>query len=330
MPSPPLPPASSKPDAAERVVRKRLADGTIKEYRYPRERPGKVATAPWSSDSINALLQGYVRSPQWEKLAPITRKKTLHYLKPLWAIGHYKASDLRRREVLEIRDAVARGSGPEASNSFINAGRSAYAWGIDREWFEHSPFTSIRKLEGGELPTWTEEQAEAALKGLPEHLRRVVVLGLYTSQRRGDLIAMQWTQIAGGKLHVVQRKTGMEVIMPLHPDLAKELEVWRAEATLRQGPNDAFVLTSPRGYPWNGQALSKAMRHNLNKLGMAEINVHGLRKLAAKRLAEAGCSTHEIAAITGHKTLAQVQHYTDKADRTRMATAAVFKLKTVG
>lgn len=37
---------------------------------------------------------------------------------------------------------------------------------------------------------------------------------------------------------------------------------------------------------------------------------HDLRKAAARRLAEAGCSANEIAAITGHKTLEEVGRYT--------------------
>ncbi|GBQ44968.1 hypothetical protein AA11826_0761 [Komagataeibacter oboediens DSM 11826] len=58
------------------------------------------------------------------------------------------------------------------------------------------------------------------------------------------------------------------------------------------------------------------------------LNVHGLRKLAATLLAEAGCTTHEIAAITGHKTLAMVQHYTLSADQERLAKGAVNRMET--
>ena len=46
---------------------------------------------------------------------------------------------------------------------------------------------------------------------------------------------------------------------------------------------------------------------------------HGLRKTAARRLAEAGCSASEIAAITGHKTLAEVERYTRATDQARLA-----------
>ncbi|WP_315729296.1 MULTISPECIES: tyrosine-type recombinase/integrase [unclassified Bradyrhizobium] len=50
---------------------------------------------------------------------------------------------------------------------------------------------------------------------------------------------------------------------------------------------------------------------------------HGLRKAAARRLAEAGCSASEIAAITGHKALAEVERYTRAADQERLARQAI-------
>ena len=53
----------------------------------------------------------------------------------------------------------------------------------------------------------------------------------------------------------------------------------------------------------------------------------GLRKAAARRLAEAGC-THEIAAITGHASLKEVARYTEAADRKRLAQSAMAKVRT--
>jgi len=57
-------------------------------------------------------------------------------------------------------------------------------------------------------------------------------------------------------------------------------------------------------------------------------SAHGLRKAAARRLAEAGCTEHEIAAITGHASLREVQRYTKAADQKRLAAAAMQKVKT--
>jgi integrase len=54
---------------------------------------------------------------------------------------------------------------------------------------------------------------------------------------------------------------------------------------------------------------------------------HGLRKAAARRLAEANCSTKEIASVTGHKTLAEVVRYTKEADQKRLAKAAMARVE---
>jgi len=46
----------------------------------------------------------------------------------------------------------------------------------------------------------------------------------------------------------------------------------------------------------------------------------------ARRLAEAGCSEKQIAAITGHKSLSLVAHYTKAASQEQMAVDAMAKL----
>lgn len=53
------------------------------------------------------------------------------------------------------------------------------------------------------------------------------------------------------------------------------------------------------------------------------LSPHGLRKATARRLAEAGCTPHQIAAVTGHQTLQEVERYTREADQRRLAGAAV-------
>jgi integrase len=53
---------------------------------------------------------------------------------------------------------------------------------------------------------------------------------------------------------------------------------------------------------------------------------HGLREAAATRLADVGCDPIEIAAITGHASLREVQRYTGTHDRKRTASRAMGKL----
>ncbi len=46
-----------------------------------------------------------------------------------------------------------------------------------------------------------------------------------------------------------------------------------------------------------------------------------------RRLAEAGTTTHELMAISGHKTLSEVQRYTDEANMKKLATSGMAKLR---
>jgi site-specific recombinase XerD len=53
---------------------------------------------------------------------------------------------------------------------------------------------------------------------------------------------------------------------------------------------------------------------------------HGLRKAQMRRLAEAGATVKEIASVSGHKSLREVERYTNAADQTRLSRSAIEKL----
>jgi len=52
----------------------------------------------------------------------------------------------------------------------------------------------------------------------------------------------------------------------------------------------------------------------------------GVLRGKEQELAEIGCTAHQIAAVTGHASLSEVQRYTKAADRKRMAREAMAKL----
>jgi integrase/recombinase XerD len=52
-----------------------------------------------------------------------------------------------------------------------------------------------------------------------------------------------------------------------------------------------------------------------------------LRKATAAALAEAGATAHEIAAVTGHTSLEEIERYTRAARKKKLADSAIAKLK---
>lgn len=310
------PPSSKKP--ADRVIRRRMADGSIKVYRYPAWKPAAID----DSDTMRGLMRAYEDSPEWRSKSKATQTQYLIYLRPWLKAGDTPPREVSRRDILSARDAIAKTRGGGAATAFGRVTSALFAWAQDRGWVDHNPAARLKALPGGALPAWSEAQISIALDKLPEELRRVVVLGLHTGQRRGDLCAMTWAAYDGATIRLRQAKTGVPMAIPCHPALQAELAAWKAERT------GLHILHSPRTGAWTPPHLSREMKAALERIGLpSRLNVHGLRKAAARRLAEAGCSAHEIAAITGHRSLSMVQHYTRSADQHRMAGAAILRLQ---
>lgn len=307
-----------------REVKKTLADGTVRVYRYATGARRALAPAP---DTLQALTLAWRASPEWRRFAPRTQQSYLTHLREIEHAPRVPLSALRRRDFLAWRDRIAGIRGEGAAAMWLSVVASMLSWAVEREWIETSPLRGLRGQRATAqtpLPAWTEEEYLSAVARLPERLRRAVVLARHTGQRAGDLVKMRWTDVAGDTLRVVQSKTGVLLSLPLAPALTEELPAWRRDATT------PFLLERAPGASWRQSKLSDAVGTHLKKLGMGGKGLHGLRKLCAASLAEAGATPSEIAAVTGHRTLAMVAHYTRSADQERLARAAFRRLDPVG
>jgi site-specific recombinase XerD len=82
-----------------------------------------------------------------------------------------------------------------------------------------------------------------------------------------------------------------------------------------------------QGKPMSPYGFSNWFADCAKKAGLPEhSSPHGLRKAAARRLAEAGCSTLEIMSITGHQSLREVERYTASVSQKRLAQSAVDRI----
>jgi integrase len=113
--------------------------------------------------------------------------------------------------------------------------------------------------------------------------------------------------VKDGVIEVRQVKTGAHLFIPLHPELATAVATETDRLT---------VLITEAGKPFTPNRFHMRFKGWVKAAGLPDgRSPHGLRKAAATRLATAGCTSHQIAAITGHKTLAEVERYTKAADQ---------------
>ncbi len=79
------------------------------------------------------------------------------------------------------------------------------------------------------------------------------------------------------------------------------------------------------GKPFTANGFGNRFRKWCDAASLPNCSAHGLRKAASARLAELGCTDHEIMAITGHQTLKEVARYTAAANRKRLAESGMAK-----
>jgi len=215
---------------------------------------------------------------------------------------------------------------PGAAENLLKAIRGLMKWGVEKGEIKTDPSVGVKlkRRKSGGFHTWTEQEIAQFEFHHPvgSKARLAFALALYTGQRRGDVIRMGRQHIRDGILHLKQRKTGAELAIPVHADLREILEATPSEHL-------TFIVNA-WGKPFTPGAFSNWFREQCDAAGLPKVcSAHGLRKAACRRFAEAGCSAHEIMAISGHVTLAEVQRYTVAADRARLAKRAMAKATVI-
>ena len=271
--------------------------------------------------TINAAVAQYLDSNAFMQLGEGTRALRRSILKKFCELVGDKPLVLLDRKYIER--LLQNIPSPIVRRSCLLTVRPLLQWAMTAQMIEADPTAGIKiklpKTEGHD--TWTDEQiAQFEVRHtIGSKQRLAFALLLHTGQRRGDVLHMGRQHIRDGILTIKQKKTGVEVSMPVHPELA---------AAIAACPSEHLTfLTTARGSPVNERQFNRWFRAAVKAAGLpARCVPHGLRKACARRLAEQGCTSRQIAAITGHLTLKEIERYTVAYDRKRAAKDAMAKL----
>ena len=204
---------------------------------------GATRTKP---GTVNAAIVGYYDSMMFfGSLAPSTqairrqileRFRTDHGDKPIALLP-------KRFIVLTIGKLK-----PSVATNWLSAIRHLMQYAVSANLCEVDPTQGIKletpKSDG--IYTWSEQDIAAyeAVHGVGTKARLALALGLYTGQRRSDVLRMGRQHIHDGMLSVKQQKTGAELRIPVHPDL-------RAIIDATPGGHLTFLVTRT-GKPYGG------------------------------------------------------------------------------
>lgn len=234
-----------------------------------------------------------------------------------------KAGDVKAAAVAErhIRADVHASPNPKAR---LTAWRFWTRFCVDRGWLPSDPAAAIRlrarSREGH--PTWNRAEIEAFRDAYPigSSIRAVMELTFWTGARISDVVLIGPQHVGkDGVLAFRQTKTGDMAFVPWScslPDYARSMEADRdlCHAALVDMPAGLTFLQTVRGRPRSSKAAGQTLSDACRAIGLRQ-TAHGLRKARAVALAEAGGTPAQIAAWTGHRSLAEITRYTREMDR---------------
>ena len=259
----------------------------------------------------------YLASPQWQELAKSTKVVHLaslrRYIKaqgdrPLASITRdaLEAGLQQRGGFVAVRDLAAL----KRLFNHLHKLRVIAANPADGLVMRGPKIKGFRTASAEDIERFKERWPVGTLE------RTAFDLALYTGAARADLVKLNRRNINGDLLSYRRQKTGTLAEVPMTTELRRVIA-----GTPDISP--AFLI-GEKGKPLSAHNLGVIFTAACREAGM-ESRLHGLRKAFCVYWAEQGATTHELAAMAGHSSLAEVERYTRAADRARMVKALASK-----
>ncbi|WP_338661137.1 tyrosine-type recombinase/integrase [Pararoseomonas sp. SCSIO 73927] len=278
---------------------------------------------------MDALVTAFVASSRFTRLRPESQRSYRGIMDRLRTEhGTKTIANLQPRHIRMMLDK--RADTPTAANALRNVLRQLMRYAVALDWRSDNPVDGVEKVrhrtDGHHAWTESEIHAFEGFHPAGSRARLALALLLYTGQRRGDVVKMGPGNLRTGErngkpatvLDLIQGKTGKNLTLPVLPLLADALALAPPGTTFIQGAT---------GRPMTPEGFSNWFVEAAREAGLPKgCSPHGLRKAAARRLAQAGCSTHQIAAWTGHASLGEVQRYSQSVEQESLAWAGAERL----
>jgi integrase len=286
--------------------------------------PLHIGSARTKPGTVRALAVSYFNSSEFRSLRS-SSQAIYRGLIDRFSVqyGDNRVANLKREHVVKLM--AARAEKPVAANNLRKVLRAMMKHAIEIGLRADDPTRDVKaiRVKSDGFHSWNDYEIAQFEKRhhVGSYARLALALLLYTGQRRSDVVRMGPQHTRNGVLHVRQLKTGIELAIPVHPTLAAVI----AETP----PQHLTFLINQFGRPFTAAYFGQWFREQCDMADLHHCSAHGLRKAAARRLAEAGCTAHEIAAITGHASLKEVERYTKAVDQQKLAASAMKKTGTL-
>jgi integrase len=291
-----------------------LASGEPREIGASRTLPG----------TINALVVSYYKSDAWNHGLAAETQKTRHRIIEKFRAEHgpKRVAFLQREHILRMLADIEK---PSAKRHWLKAIRGLMQAAVPamRKTDPTEGIAGIKMPKSKGHHTWTDDEIEQYRAHWPlgTQQRLVMEFALETTSRRGEIVRLGPQHIKSGRIRIERTHGSRDVDIPMSFELQAACEA------MPKG-HLTYIVTA-YGKPRSKYGLGNDFAKWATEAGLpARCRLHGLKKGGMRRLAEDGSTTHELMAISGHRTLSEVQRYTDGADQKRLADSGMAKKRS--
>jgi integrase len=286
--------------------------------------------------TARAFLNGWLERRKGE-IAPASyasyKARASHFLAWLEEFADRALSEIETGHFVRYRDAVAGARTASTANHGIKVLRAIFEDARRGGFIAENPAKDcglLKKVAGNSRRPFTLDELRRVLDAASEEWRSLVLFGLYTGQRLGDLARLSWQNLDlnAEEIHVTTGKTGRVVRIPIASPLLAHIET----LPLSDDPKAPIHPKAAALATVNGSTLSRQFGELLASLGLregndsheakeggqgraarrgkSELSFHSLRHTATSLLKNAGISPAIVQDIIGHDSAEISAHYT--------------------
>jgi integrase len=289
------------PKLAKRIYDK--VKGEIAEGKWFEKLPGEDKTFKELMELLINYSQKRCRSNTYVSSANVLNK----------FFGSYLLSEVTPRLWKQFKDErEVSGIKPGTVNRDLSAFKRAFNLACSEEygWLNSNPVASIKQEKGvTKRDRWiTQEEEEALLSHAPSWLQEIIIFGLNTGMRRGEILNLCWkaVDLFRRTITIMESKNNEKRTIPMNE---KVYILLKEEAKVRLIGCD-LVFHSPQSKSKIfSSALVRAFAKCVEKAGLEDLHFHDLRHTFGTRLSQKGEDVLTIKALLGHKTLIMTSRY---------------------
>jgi integrase len=268
---------------------------------------------------LKQFIDEYLRYSETHKAPKTTLRDRLTFRNFMIYISDRTLNTIDHRLIDQYINSRAKEVTKSTVNIELRHLKAAFTKAVQWGYIEKNPFGQVRPFRIAQsAPLFlTEEQVLKLLEMIEESwLRQVVIFGVNTGVRVGELVNLEWSDIDLGNriINISQKndfttKSRRERIVPVNDEVYDLLT--------NVDKSGSYVFSTSGGCKRREEFISKRFKSYVRKAELDErFTFHSLRHTFASHLVQNGVSLYIVSKLLGHSNLKTTEVYAHLAPDT--------------